>query len=125
MMAESLLSHHAEPDLTEVTVTGAPDSLPEQDARRSRLARLRRRTGASPLPVSAAPVHAGPSFDIAQNDPILGYCQSADGPVDITDLVLDSPGLAAMRAAGVVLVVPLVSSGELIDRKSTRLNSSH
>jgi len=100
--------------IAEVTATGAPDLLPEQDARRSRLARLRRRTGAAPLPVSAAPVHAGPSFDIAQNDPILGYCQSADGPVDITELVLDSPGLAAMRAAGVVLVVPLVSSGELI-----------
>src|SRR5450755_50654 len=42
MMAESLLSHHVEPDLTEVTATGAPDLLPEQDARRSKLARLRR-----------------------------------------------------------------------------------
>ena len=82
----------------EVTVTGAPDPLPDQEARRSRLARLRRRTGATPVPDAAAPIHAGPSFEIAQNDPILGYCQSADGPVDITDLVLDSPGLVAMRA---------------------------
>src|SRR6185437_3142575 len=118
LMAESLLSHHAAPetegDLAEVSVMSAPDPVPDQDARRSRLTLLRRRTAATPVPDAAAPVDTGPSFEIAQNDPILGYCQSADGPVDITDLVLDSPGLAAMRAAGVVLVVPLVSSGELI-----------
>jgi serine phosphatase RsbU (regulator of sigma subunit)/anti-sigma regulatory factor (Ser/Thr protein kinase) len=53
-------------------------------------------------------------FDIAPNDPIIAYFQSAPGAVDIGTLQLDSPALTAMRAAGVKLVVPLVSQGELI-----------
>ena len=36
------------------------------------------------------------------------------GAVDVEQLELDSPALAALRAAGVKLVVPLVSQGELI-----------
>ena len=36
------------------------------------------------------------------------------GAVDIESLELDSPALAELRAAGVKLVVPLVSQGELI-----------
>jgi serine phosphatase RsbU (regulator of sigma subunit) len=57
---------------------------------------------------------APPTFEIAPNDPIIGYLQSAVGAVDITTLNFDSPALSAMRAGGVALVVPLVSSGELI-----------
>lgn len=52
--------------------------------------------------------------EIAPNDPILAYLQSAPGPVDIDELELVSPAVEALRAAGVKLVVPLVSSGELI-----------
>lgn len=52
--------------------------------------------------------------DIAPNDPIIAYFQEAPGSVDISTLRLESPGLEAMRAAGVVLAVPLVVSGELI-----------
>jgi serine phosphatase RsbU (regulator of sigma subunit)/anti-sigma regulatory factor (Ser/Thr protein kinase) len=55
-----------------------------------------------------------PPVDIASNDPLLGYLQSASGAVDIENLELESPALAAMRTAGVKLVVPLVSQGELI-----------
>ncbi|HYO31564.1 MAG TPA: SpoIIE family protein phosphatase [Nocardioidaceae bacterium] len=55
-----------------------------------------------------------PPVDIALNDPLLGYLQSASGAVDIENLELESPALAAMRGAGVKLVVPLVSQGELI-----------
>ena len=122
-MAESLLSQDAAPQVDPVAVMPAPNTSPASPADSpppagpngggSVLRRLRR-TRTVTVPEPRAPIHAGPSFDIAPNDPILGYCQSADGPVDITELVLDSPGLAAMRAAGVVLVVPLVSSGELI-----------
>jgi serine phosphatase RsbU (regulator of sigma subunit) len=57
---------------------------------------------------------AAAKFELAPNDPIIGYLQSSVGAVDITTLSFDSPALAAMREAGVVLVVPLVSSGELI-----------
>jgi serine phosphatase RsbU (regulator of sigma subunit) len=69
-------------------------------------------------PVAAVAPEVGtvvqPGFDIAPNDPIIGYFQSAPGAVDITGLDLDSPALNAMRESGVVLVVPLVSSGELM-----------
>ena len=123
VMAKSLLSQHtasergqlsaAGDSATPLTPSAASPPLSSGANRRSRLP-LRRRPRTVTLPEISAPVHAGPAFEIAPNDPILGYCQSAEGPVDITDLELDSPGLAAMRAAGVVLVVPLVSSGELI-----------
>jgi serine phosphatase RsbU (regulator of sigma subunit)/anti-sigma regulatory factor (Ser/Thr protein kinase) len=63
-----------------------------------------------------APVHAAtaPAIDIAPNDPIIAYFSSAPGTVEIDKLDLQSPALHAMRAAGVKLVVPLVSQGELI-----------
>jgi serine phosphatase RsbU (regulator of sigma subunit)/anti-sigma regulatory factor (Ser/Thr protein kinase) len=80
---------------------------------RRRLPRLRRAPGAhaaQPVPVAAA----GAPVDIAPNDPLLAYLQSAPGPVDVTALELDSPALAALKDAGVRLVVPLVTQGELI-----------
>jgi len=52
--------------------------------------------------------------NIAPDDPILAYFQSAPGPVEIDKLKLDSPALEALRDAGVKLAVPLVSQGELI-----------
>ncbi len=81
---------------------------------------MRRRGAAKqalPTPESAPAEVAQPeaaSFDIAPNDPLLGYLQSAGGPVEIDRLRLDSPGLEVLRSAGVTLVVPLVSQGELI-----------
>jgi serine phosphatase RsbU (regulator of sigma subunit)/anti-sigma regulatory factor (Ser/Thr protein kinase) len=58
--------------------------------------------------VEAAPV------EIAPNDPLVAYFQGATGPVDLDALDLDSPAAADLRAAGVRMVVPLVSQGELI-----------
>jgi len=55
-----------------------------------------------------------PAIDLAPNDPLLVFLQSSSGAVDIDTLELDSPGLAEMKAAGVKLVVPLLSQGELI-----------
>jgi serine phosphatase RsbU (regulator of sigma subunit)/anti-sigma regulatory factor (Ser/Thr protein kinase) len=52
--------------------------------------------------------------DIAPNDPLLAYLQSASGAVDIDALDLDSTALRALKDAGVKLAVPLVSQGELI-----------
>jgi serine phosphatase RsbU (regulator of sigma subunit)/anti-sigma regulatory factor (Ser/Thr protein kinase) len=51
---------------------------------------------------------------IAPNDPLLAYVQQNPGVLDVTRLKLDSPALAVMRQAGIRLVVPLVSQGELI-----------
>ena len=59
-------------------------------------------------------VAAGPELDLASNDPLVGYLLSAASAVDITGLQLQSPALNALQAAGVVLVVPLISSGSLV-----------
>ncbi|MCB8981969.1 MAG: SpoIIE family protein phosphatase [Ardenticatenaceae bacterium] len=53
-------------------------------------------------------------LDISPNDPLLAYVQHNPGVLDVEQLRLDSPALATMRAAGIRLVVPLVSQGELI-----------
>lgn len=55
-----------------------------------------------------------PAVDIAPNDPLLAYLLNVNGPVEIDRLQMDSPALAAMKTAGVVLAVPLVSQGEVI-----------
>ena len=53
-------------------------------------------------------------FDVAEDDPLLLYLQQHPGTVAVQDLELESPALDAMRAAGIEVVVPLVSQGELI-----------
>ena len=53
-------------------------------------------------------------FSLPPQDPLRAFLLSQAGAVDITRLELASPALAALKAAGVALVVPLVSSGELI-----------
>jgi serine phosphatase RsbU (regulator of sigma subunit)/anti-sigma regulatory factor (Ser/Thr protein kinase) len=70
--------------------------------------------GVAPRPrgVEVSPTQA--PVEIGPNDPLLAYLQSATGAVEIDALELDSPALAELRAAGVKLVVPLVSQGELI-----------
>jgi serine phosphatase RsbU (regulator of sigma subunit)/anti-sigma regulatory factor (Ser/Thr protein kinase) len=72
-----------------------------------------------PAELDARPSAAEPAVpevltEIAPNDPIIGYLQSATGAVDLTHLDLDSPALERLRERGVALVVPLVTSGELV-----------
>ncbi len=55
-----------------------------------------------------------PSVEIAPNDPLVAFLQSAGGAVDVESLELESPGVTALREAGVALVVPLISGGELV-----------
>ena len=52
--------------------------------------------------------------EIAPDDALMEYLRGASGPVDLDELELDSPALRELRAAGVQLIVPLVSQGELI-----------
>src|SRR5829696_3558389 len=66
------------------------------------------------VPVVAHPEQPGVSVDIPESDPLFAYLQAAPGPVDIVRLELASPALDELRRAGVVLVVPLVTQGELI-----------
>ena len=71
-------------------------------------------TSDAPPTVSAAADTVSVAVDIPESDPLLAYLQSAPGPVDIARLDLESPAVTALRDAGVALVVPLVSQGELI-----------
>jgi serine phosphatase RsbU (regulator of sigma subunit)/anti-sigma regulatory factor (Ser/Thr protein kinase) len=80
-------------------------------------------TAASPAAATTVPApteqdepagRAGIAVEIPDHDPLLAYLQSAPGPVDVSRLELRSPAVDALRAAGVALVVPLVSQGELI-----------
>ncbi|CAN5274262.1 hypothetical protein BH20ACT22_BH20ACT22_09130 [soil metagenome] len=81
-----------------------------------RRGRQTRDAGSTALPDrTVVPETAGaPPVEIAPNDPVIAYFQSASGVVEIDSLQLSSPGADALRAAGVKMVVPLVAQGELI-----------
>jgi serine phosphatase RsbU (regulator of sigma subunit)/anti-sigma regulatory factor (Ser/Thr protein kinase) len=65
-----------------------------------------------PVPVSG---EAGSiAVEITPTDPLFAVLESAVGVVDIDRLDLDSPAVRELRAAGVKVVVPLVTQGELI-----------
>jgi serine phosphatase RsbU (regulator of sigma subunit)/anti-sigma regulatory factor (Ser/Thr protein kinase) len=51
---------------------------------------------------------------IQPGDPFLSYVQEYPGIVDLDKLTLDSPAVRELKTAGVRLVAPLVSQGELI-----------
>ncbi len=55
-----------------------------------------------------------PPLDIAPNDALVAYFLSAPGAVEIDKLHMDSPALKALKAAGVKMIIPLVSQGELV-----------
>src|SRR4051794_15213367 len=63
-------------------------------------------------PWQADPPRAS-SIDIPDGDPLVAHLASATGAIDIEALELDSPALRELNAAGVKLVVPLISQGEL------------
>lgn len=88
-----------------------------QQAPRARVGgwfRRRAAAGDQAATLSATAVVTGPEVDLAANDPLVAYLLSHAQAVDITGLQLDSPGLDALRAAGAVLVIPLISSGSLV-----------
>ena len=75
---------------------------------------VRRAAIVDPASATEPPSDDAPPLEIAPNDPIVGYFESAPGAVDLETLELDSPALEALRGAGVRLIVPLVNQGELI-----------
>jgi serine phosphatase RsbU (regulator of sigma subunit)/anti-sigma regulatory factor (Ser/Thr protein kinase) len=80
-----------------------------------RVLRREPRVRPSTEPVAAPPERVeAPPVEIAPNDPLVAYFSGATGAVDISALQLDSPALEGLREAGIKLVVPLVSQGELI-----------
>ena len=65
-------------------------------------------------PSPAPAVADAPAVEIAPSDPLFAYLQGASGAVDVDRLELESPALDELRIAGITLIVPLVTSGELI-----------
>jgi len=55
-----------------------------------------------------------PDIELSDDDPLAGYLMKVSGAVDIRKLEFDSPALSALKAAGAVLVVPLISAGTTI-----------
>jgi serine phosphatase RsbU (regulator of sigma subunit)/anti-sigma regulatory factor (Ser/Thr protein kinase) len=53
-------------------------------------------------------------IDIAPNDPVVAYFLSSPGATEIDKLHLDSPALSAIKSAGIKIVIPLISQGELV-----------
>ena len=84
--------------------------VPRRDERRSRRAARQAEADADVAAAQPDP----PAIDIAPNDPLLSYLQSSPEPVLVDQLKIESPGVEALRDAGVRLVVPLVTQGELI-----------
>jgi serine phosphatase RsbU (regulator of sigma subunit)/anti-sigma regulatory factor (Ser/Thr protein kinase) len=76
--------------------------------------RTAKRTETPETAPAAGPVATAEPIPIPDHDPLMGYLLGAGGPVDIDKIELDSPALRELRQAGVHLVVPLISQGELI-----------
>lgn len=76
--------------------------------------RRREEDSGTAVPVMQAQSVDRAPLDIAPYDPLIAYFQTKAGSVDIEHLDLDSPALEEMRAAGVRMVVPLISQGELV-----------
>jgi serine phosphatase RsbU (regulator of sigma subunit)/anti-sigma regulatory factor (Ser/Thr protein kinase) len=86
---------------------------------RRTVGRGNRTTTPDPAPVvDPAPVATqtatGPAVEIAPTDPLFAYLQAAPGVVDAERLELESGALEDLRAAGVKVIVPLVTQGDLI-----------
>jgi serine phosphatase RsbU (regulator of sigma subunit)/anti-sigma regulatory factor (Ser/Thr protein kinase) len=75
----------------------------------------RKAAKATPEQVEAVgQVAESPPIEIDPNDPIIAHFQSATGAVEVDSLELDSPAVTELKNAGIKLVIPLVSQGELI-----------
>ena len=55
-----------------------------------------------------------PAVDISPADPLIHYLERQPDVTFVDAIPLDTPGVRALREAGVALVVPLVSQGELV-----------
>lgn len=102
-----------------VTGSAPPDrSLDAPRRRRTPVLRVPWRARTVPPEPSQDPPPTAPDgppqVDIAPHDPVLAYLQTHPDPIDLDQIKLDTPGVRALRDAGVELVVPLVSQGELI-----------
>src|SRR5215216_1038556 len=69
--------------------------------------------GAAPAPHRARHAEVVP-VQVDGGDPIVAHLEAAPGPVALDELEVDSPARDALEAAGMHLVVPLVSQASLV-----------
>lgn len=55
-----------------------------------------------------------PAVDISPSDPLVKYLELQPDVTFVDSIPIDTPGVRALRSAGVALVVPLVSQGDLV-----------
>jgi serine phosphatase RsbU (regulator of sigma subunit)/anti-sigma regulatory factor (Ser/Thr protein kinase) len=87
-----------------------PSAGPPRGPRRPLPFRWRRTQPAEqpPPPVEQAEISLSP------DDPLLAYLTGVAEPVLVDRIPIDTPGVQALRQADISLVVPLVTSGELV-----------
>lgn len=72
-------------------------------------------TGEAKAPAGeSAPRAQTVEFDMSPSDPLLAYLLNVSSVAEVEKLTLDSPTLRRLKEAGVKVVVPLISQGELI-----------
>src|SRR5438552_19019321 len=74
----------------------------------------RREPRVTPRPTVERPPPAVRPLELAPNDPLLAYFHGVSEAVDLDKTNPHWPALQTLKAAGVQVVVPLVSQGELI-----------
>ena len=114
-MLEERRGEDLAPPPPEAEATPATARAPRAERRRAALERRTapRRGKRGDTAVAEAPAHTIP-VDIEPGDPLLAFLQSAPGPLAIGVLPAYSPAVARMREQGVEMVVPLITSGELV-----------
>jgi serine phosphatase RsbU (regulator of sigma subunit)/anti-sigma regulatory factor (Ser/Thr protein kinase) len=80
----------------------------------TRLFRRHKQAGEEAVATDAAPKVDTVPVAIDPADPLVAYFQNVNGAVELDSLELDSPARQSLQEAGMKLVVPLVSQGELI-----------
>jgi serine phosphatase RsbU (regulator of sigma subunit)/anti-sigma regulatory factor (Ser/Thr protein kinase) len=66
------------------------------------------------LVVPSPSLVASPVIDIAPDDPIIAYFLNVPDAVEVDKLQMVSPAVRNLKEAGVKIVIPLVSQGELV-----------
>ncbi|HEX6305700.1 MAG TPA: SpoIIE family protein phosphatase [Anaerolineales bacterium] len=69
---------------------------------------------AESTPLRRSAVEDEIEVDIDPEDPLIDYFQSASGAIEVEKIQMESPALKNLKEAGVKLIVPLISQGELI-----------
>ena len=87
---------------------GVPEAVPAPGPSRRRLWRRAEPVEQATTGTQVVDIHIEPS------DPVLAFLQSAPGPVEVGALPPSSAAVIDLKASGVEIVVPLVSSGELV-----------